>query len=694
MKKAFRHLLAAMLVLAISACGKEPATEDNPTPDNPSSGTPVTPTPDPEPDPEPTTPALQSGPAGVTYQILVYSFADSDGDGCGDFKGIEQHLDYLAELGASALWLSPIHPASSYHGYDVLDYADVNPDYGSMEDFKSLLSAAHAKGIKIYLDFVLNHTSSQHEWFREAKSMESSMYRSFYTFSKDPKADIAAGKIAMIASEGAAGYDAGQWYSAASDAGAKGMLKFHLDWTNASAPTITVTQAEGPADSPNTDSSVQKYLYFTRYDNTEECLRFHQTSTDIYDLTVDFESDWGFLIRTSNTSWSTGTKYGVADNSQIVVYGEPLTLKASSSNFDPVNIQFTSPLLYHDCMAGGAFADLDYGKVGEWESNSTFTTITGIVDDWIRMGVDGLRLDAVKHIYHNPTSDENPRFLKAFYDHCNATYKACGGKGDFYTVGEVLDDQARVAPYYAGLPALFDFSFWWTLKDDINNGKAYDFVSTIKGFQKKYESYNPDYVHPIKLSNHDEERTGTSLNKSAAKEKLAAAVLLTFGKDPYVYQGEELGYWGKQASGDEYVRAPIRWTRTGGIADAKLGGKTDSSMLTADRSVEGEKDDDTSVLNAYLKLAALRYTYPALQNGTTDSHATYNASNTSYKSIAAWYRTTSSQKMLVVHNFSNKAETLEFSDDLSNLAGSIGSVKVDGNTLTINGYASAVFEIK
>jgi len=106
----------------------------------------------PDPTPGPDTPSVErTGESGISYQMLVYSFADSDGDGCGDFKGIQSRLDYLKEMGVQAIWLSPIHPASSYHGYDVLDYSGVNPDYGTEADFKSLLDAAHAKGIKIYL---------------------------------------------------------------------------------------------------------------------------------------------------------------------------------------------------------------------------------------------------------------------------------------------------------------------------------------------------------------------------------------------------------------------------------------------------------------------------------------------------------------------------------------------------------------
>ena len=93
--------------------------------------------------------------SGITYQLNVYSFADSDGDGWGDIKGITQHLDYLDSLGATALWLSPVHEAMSYHGYNVNDYESVSRKLGTEADLKDLIDKAKAKNIAIYLDFVL-----------------------------------------------------------------------------------------------------------------------------------------------------------------------------------------------------------------------------------------------------------------------------------------------------------------------------------------------------------------------------------------------------------------------------------------------------------------------------------------------------------------------------------------------------------
>ena len=131
----------------------------------------------------------------VGYEIFVRSFYDSNGDGVGDFNGITQKLDYLndgdpnttTDLGISTIWLMPIFPSPSYHGYDVTDYYSVNPQYGTMDDFRRLLEEAHKRDIKVVIDMVLNHTSDQHPWFKEAKKDINSTYRNWYIWSEtDP----------------------------------------------------------------------------------------------------------------------------------------------------------------------------------------------------------------------------------------------------------------------------------------------------------------------------------------------------------------------------------------------------------------------------------------------------------------------------------------------------------------------------
>jgi glycosidase len=126
----------------------------------------------------------------VFYEIFVRSFYDSNGDGIGDFNGILQKLDYLndgdpttnTDLGVTCLWLTPIFPSPSYHGYDVTDYYNVNPDFGTLDDFKKLLEEANKRGIRVTLDMPLNHTSSENPWFKQAQD-SNSPYRDWFIWS-------------------------------------------------------------------------------------------------------------------------------------------------------------------------------------------------------------------------------------------------------------------------------------------------------------------------------------------------------------------------------------------------------------------------------------------------------------------------------------------------------------------------------
>jgi len=125
----------------------------------------------------------------VIYQIYPRSFADGNGDGVGDLLGISQRLDYVAGLGIDAVWLSPIFrsPMADF-GYDVADYRDVDPIFGTLDELDTLVSEAHARGLRVLLDLVPNHTSDEHEWFADARSSRESRHRNWYVW-RDPAPD-------------------------------------------------------------------------------------------------------------------------------------------------------------------------------------------------------------------------------------------------------------------------------------------------------------------------------------------------------------------------------------------------------------------------------------------------------------------------------------------------------------------------
>lgn len=131
------------------------------------------------------------------YEIFVYSFYDSNGDGIGDLNGVTEKLDYLTDLGVNGIWLMPIMPSTTYHKYDTTDYMSIDKEYGTMEDFDKFIDACHKKGINVIIDLAMNHSSSQHPWFLEAVKYIKSLpegasldsneckYVNYYNFTKE-----------------------------------------------------------------------------------------------------------------------------------------------------------------------------------------------------------------------------------------------------------------------------------------------------------------------------------------------------------------------------------------------------------------------------------------------------------------------------------------------------------------------------
>src|ERR1043165_1705848 len=124
----------------------------------------------------------------ILYEFHVRAFHDSNGDGIGDFPGLTQKLDYLHDLGVTAIWLLPFYPSPlKDDGYDIAEYYSINPIYGALDDFKTFLREAHARGLRVTTELVVNNTSDQHSWFqRSRRSPPGSKERDFYVWSKSP----------------------------------------------------------------------------------------------------------------------------------------------------------------------------------------------------------------------------------------------------------------------------------------------------------------------------------------------------------------------------------------------------------------------------------------------------------------------------------------------------------------------------
>ena len=633
-------------------------------------GTPVTPS-----------PAAFDGNkrASTTYQLLIYSFADSDGDGVGDFKGIQNRLDYLDGLGATALWLSPAHPTSSYHAYDVNDYNTVNPLYGSEADFKSLIDAAHAKGIRIYMDFVLNHTGLDNVWFQSvSEDPQNSPYKDFYVLSANPVDDVNAGRVDNYAGANKPGM--GDWYPiTVGKTGYTGRLHFVLD---SGAKTITVTKTDAAADTPPATSDW--YIYCNSFKGMKK------TAEGKYEITLDIDTEWGFLV-CSKTDWSSGSKFGASSPAGAALqFGTPFSLYGNSNNDLVGNITFGGYTTNYFASFARSMPDLNYGKYTECENSGAFKATVEAATKWVNLGVDGFRLDAVIWIYQNQVK-ANQRFLDQWYKAVNAAYKKAGHTEDIFMVGEAWMDHNTEKQYYQGLTSCFEFDYFSNNDNSVLrqavNGNAGGYVSRVNQFINDHKSIRSDAVTSFFLTNHDQPRAAEILNKDADKLKQAAAMLLTTPGKPFVYQGEELGYYGNQGGGDEYVRTPILWDKAGKYcAKNGVGNKVDGNMLSSSISVEAQEADANSLLNVYKTWSRLRNTYPALADGTM------TATSLNGGTVASWYMTAGGEKMLVIHNTGGSPKTMTVSDDVSHPVALLGTAELTGKKLKLGAHSSVVFQ--
>ena len=643
--------------------------------------------------------AVADKASGLTYQVNVYSFADSDGDGVGDFKGIENHLDYFDKLGVTALWLSPSQKAQSYHGYDVTDYSALNPLFGDDAAFRSLIVQAHKHNIRIYMDYVINHTGDQHPWFLDVKKNgPASSYWNYFALSRAPWDDVPAGRIQQIPSGST--YNAGEWWPVMTGAGLSvKRYAIDLDWTNASAPKMTVSETdEAVTGDGGTHDNPARYLFWGNGTYTQ----FADNGEGRYRLVLDYQSDWGCLVRTTDTDdWSGGTKWGFNDTEQLSL-GSAHTLYTAANSDDVRNILMPDGTLYYYYSAfyTGAFADLNYGYAGDCQNSAAFKAIVASTDKWLSIGVDGFRLDAVKHVYVSQT--DNVTFWQQFYTAVNAKYQSYAssrsdlvGTGDanIFMVGEVLSGEDECKPYYGGLPAIFEFQFWWDLRTALNNDNKGDFVSHLCDRYYRHQEVRSDAIPTPKLSNHDEDRAASELYERH-RIRQAATILLTAPGRPFVYQGEELGYWGTKTNGDEYVRTPILWTTSPtSAAAAGVNDKVDWDMLTPSISVESQAADSESLLMLYRRFAYARNTNPAMANGSPE----YDQKTSDNTAIMGWYmhQNGGDKTCLVLHNISGYTQTVERWDgeNLSTILVASDPIGVSGKNVTMPPYSSVVFAL-
>ena len=452
---------------------------------------------------------------GTGYQIFVPSFADGDGDGMGDLRGIINKLDYLDKLGIDVLWLTPIQESDSYHGYDVTDYYKIDSKFGTMEDYQELIFKAHQRGMKVLMDMVINHTSKNNVLFQKSQRAETE-------------------KIIVNGEEKEINYR--NMY----------LWKFKGD---------KVREWDGVI--PDTSSNPNATA---KYNN----------------VNVEDAEDW----------YQDGT-----------------------SNY------------YYFGKFGSGMAELNYS------CQATRDYMTDMCKYWLSFGLDGFRLDAIKHIYllseldpqvagvyasddirydvsyrryydnemekwvedakndYSYDRDLNVMFWKQFAGVIKSAYPNC------FLVGENFDGwNERIAPFYSAIDSQFDFSTYYHLNEITMPASIGSDIKATLGYNKAYRG---DHINGAFTSNHDIARllnhagaNGdtshtseiSSQNATLANNRaryFAAATILTPGVS-WIYYGDEIGMSGNlndKVLGqpddhgnnvDRWYRQPMRWGATQG----------------------------------------------------------------------------------------------------------------------------------
>lgn len=453
----------------------------------------------------------RTGQTGVHYEIFVRAFADSNNDGIGDLNGVTANLDYLKDLGISAIWLMPINPSPSYHKYDVVDYYSIDPEYGTLDDFRRLVTEAHQRGIKVIMDFVINHTSRQHPWFMEACKGPQNPYWDWYVW----------------------------------------MTPSQIKALNIATREITADSQER-----NPWHNVPGAPYDNRY----------------YAL-----------------FWS-----GMPD-----------------LNYDNPNVR------------------REIYKAGQY---------------WLSdIGVDGFRLDAARHIYPDWEEPKNHAFWEEFRQEMERV------KPDVYLVGEVWTRPERIAPYFRGLHANFNFDLQLALMEVIQaEDDTEEVITFLTDVHAVFRHVNPHFIDGLMLSNHDQERVGSTLKGNSNHLKVAATLLLTLPGNPYLYYGEEIGMLGRKP--DEHIREPFIWAI--GKVDrqrARWRKAKFSTSRTVQPLAQQQRDPD-SLYHHYRRLIHFRNSHPVLNNNLSRLEKT----GIRQAGIIAFIRCVDTKRVLVIQNLTGK----------------------------------------
>lgn len=289
-------------------------------------------------------------------------------------------------------------------------------------------------------------------------------------------------------------------------------------------------------------------------------------------------------------------------------------------------------------------ADLNF------DNEALSAEIYKIADFWLsNIGVDGFRLDAARHIYPVWEDERNPVFWKEF----GATI--AGLKPDAFLIGEVWADTAHVAPYFAGLHANFNFDLWQKIEGMLTHGRHDGLTHWLISQREAYAAVSESFVDATMLSNHDQQRIGSTLKGRREKMKLAAAILLTLPGQPYLYYGEEIGMLGKKP--DPYLREPFLW---GDESIETYWKEPRHSTRARVRTLREAMADPGSLYYCYKTLIALRSRFDAI--GAVHYNHIEPVDDLPDE-VLAFVRRGEENRFLILHNLSGKNISLPLPDE-------------------------------
>ena len=590
----------------------------------------------------------------VFYEIFVRSFQDSNNDGIGDFKGLTARLDDLKALGVNALWLMPINPSPSYHGYDVTDYKNVNPDYGMLADFDAFMTAAHEKGFKVILDWVANHTSSLHPWFLESQNPNSPKRNWYQWRDSNPGWGQPWG-------------GGNTWH----------LLKTATQSSSSSSKVIfpgTIQGAMGAKDwNPNGTETraleVQPGVF-------ELVVMLPKGS---YEFKVALNGTWGENYGAEAKRDGANIKLEVVNDNTIVKFvynssnhqitdsiNNPDLVKAPASV--PPRPTFTdAPVASGSSYFYGAFwegmPDLN------WRNTDVKAAMNDSAKFWLERGVDGFRIDAMRYMIegendNKPDSAATLEWTKDFSGFVR------GINPDAAIVGEVWTDTETVAKYFqngAGEQMGFNFPMQKAIAASVNgsSNEAINFE-----LARVAKTYPAEAVDAIFTSNHDLDRPSYF---GAGRYRVAASLLLTLPGTPFLYYGDEIGMKNGAQGGDEAKRTPMPWDSSAGAGFSSAKPWTGFATSDPKISVKAQRETKGSLWNFYANMLKIRQSNNALRVGGFEPLTTD-------KRIMAFVRYLNDQAVIVVINLDSDPQKVKLNFKGTRLEKARGTVK----ELTLN----------